>query len=327
MSGISDSFQRPISYLRVSVTDRCNLRCVYCMPSGGVPLVPRAEILSYEEIATVVRVAAGMGIAKVRISGGEPLAREGLVGLVGVISRIEGIDDVALTTNGVLLKAQAAGLAEAGLRRVNVSLDSLKKERFQEITDFDALNDVLAGIEEARTVGLAPIKVNMVVMRGVNDDEILDFALLSREGWNVRFIELMPLMNEGRKHTEFVPASEIRERISSLGELVPCDAPPGNGPASYFQLPGASGSVGFITPVSEHFCFKCNRLRLSADGKLLPCLLADEEIDIREVLRREASPEEEIRKLILKAVAAKPQGHRVAQGVVPRKRTMTQVGG
>jgi len=327
VSGISDSFQRPISYLRVSVTDRCNLRCVYCMPSGGVALVPRAEILSYEEIATVVQVAAGMGIAKVRISGGEPLAREGLVGLVGMISRIEGIDDVALTTNGVLLKEQAAALAEAGLRRVNVSLDSLKGERFRQITGYDVLADVLEGIEEARRVGLAPIKVNMVVMRGVNDDEVLDFALLSREGWNVRFIELMPLVHEGLKHTEFVPASEIRERISPLGELVPCDAPLGNGPASYFQLPGASGSVGFITPVSEHFCFKCNRLRLSADGRLLPCLLADEEIDMRDVLRREASPEEEIGRLILKAVAAKPQGHRVEQGVVPRKRTMTQVGG
>jgi cyclic pyranopterin phosphate synthase len=326
VSGISDSFQRPISYLRVSVTDRCNLRCVYCMPSGGVPLVPRADILSYEEIATVVRVAAGMGIAKVRISGGEPLVREGLVGLVGMISRIEGIDDVALTTNGVLLKEQAAGLAEAGLRRVNVSLDSLKRERVRDITGYDVLGDVLDGMEEARRVGLTPIKVNMVVMRGVNDDEIVDFALLSREGWHVRFIELMPLVNEGRKHTEFVSAGEIREKLSSLGELVPCAAPTGNGPASYFQLPGAGGTVGFITPVSEHFCFKCNRLRLSADGKLLPCLLADDEIDLREVLRREA-PSEEIGKLILKAVAAKPQGHRVEQGVVPRKRTMTQVGG
>jgi len=296
------------------------------MPSSGVPLVPRADILSYEEVATVVRVAAGMGIAKVRISGGEPLVREGLVELVGMISQIEGIDDVALTTNGVLLKEQAAGLAEAGLRRVNVSLDSLKRERVREITGYDVLGDVLDGMEEARRVGLIPIKVNMVVMRGVNDDEIVDFALLSRKGWHVRFIELMPLVNEGRKHTEFVSAGEIRDRLSSLGELVPCAAPTGNGPASYFQLPGAGGTVGFITPVSEHFCFKCNRLRLSADGKLLPCLLADDEIDLREVLRREA-PSEEIGKLILKAVAAKPQGHRVEQGVVPRKRTMTQVGG
>jgi len=267
-----------------------------------------------------------MGIAKVRISGGEPLVREGLVELVGMISRIDGIDDVALTTNGVLLKEQAAGLAESGLRRVNVSLDSLKRERVREITGYDVLGDVLDGMEEARRIGLTPIKVNMVVMRGVNDDEIVDFALLSREGWHVRFIELMPLVNEGRKHTEFVSAGEIRERLSSLGELVPCAAPTGNGPASYFQLPGAGGTVGFITPVSEHFCFKCNRLRLSADGKLLPCLLADDEIDLREVLRREAPPEE-IGKLILKAVAAKPQGHRVEQGVVPRKRTMTQVGG
>ncbi len=326
MSGISDSFQRPISYLRVSVTDRCNLRCVYCMPAGGVPLAPRSEILSYEEIATVVRVAAGMGVSKVRISGGEPLVREGLAGLVRMISQIAGVDDVALTTNGVLLKEQASELAKAGLRRVNVSLDTLKRERFKEITGYDRLSDVLEGIEEAQKADLRPIKVNMVVMRGVNDDELVDFALLSREGWNVRFIELMPLVNGGGEHREFVPASEIRARISSLGELLACAPPLGNGPASYYQLPGASGTVGFIAPVSEHFCFKCNRLRLSADGKLLPCLLADEEVDLRPVLRGDASAGE-IRNLILEAVASKPQGHRVMQGVVPRKRWMTQVGG
>jgi len=321
-----DACGREIDYLRISVTDRCNLRCVYCMPAGGVPLAPRSGILSYEEIATVVRVAAGMGISKIRLSGGEPLVREGLVDLVRMIAQTAGVDDVALTTNGVLLREQAAGLVRAGLRRVNVSLDSLKRERFKQITQYDALADVLQGIDEARRVGLSPIKVNMVVMRGVNDDELLDFAALSREGWNVRFIELMPLVNGGGERREFVPASEIRERISSLGELLPCAPPTGNGPADYYQLAGASGTVGFITPVSEHFCFKCNRLRLSADGKLLPCLLSDEEVDLRGTLRGEASAEE-IKRLILEAVASKPQGHRVAQGVVPTKRWMTQVGG
>lgn len=297
MSGISDSFQRPISYLRVSVTDRCNLRCVYCMPPGGVSLVPRSEILTYEEIATVVRVAAEMGISKVRISGGEPLVRAGLAGLVRMVSQIEGIDDVSLTTNGVLLKEQAFELAEAGLRRVNISLDSLRRQRFKEITGYDRLSEVLEGIDQARRADLSPVKINVVVMRGVNDDELLDFALLSREGWNVRFIELMPLVNEGRKQTEFVSAKEMWDSISFLGELLPCSPPLGNGPASYYQLPGAKGTIGFITPVSEHFCFKCNRLRLAADGKLLPCLLADEEVDLRPVLRKDASPEE-IRKLI-----------------------------
>jgi cyclic pyranopterin phosphate synthase len=326
VSGISDSFQRPISYLRVSVTDRCNLRCVYCMPPGGVSLVPRSEILTYEEIATVVRVAAEMGISKVRISGGEPLVRAGLAGLVRLVSQIEGIDDISLTTNGVLLKEQAFELAEAGLQRVNISLDSLRRQKFKEITGYDKLSEVLEGIDQARRADLSPVKINVVVMRGINDDELLDFALLSREGWNVRFIELMPLVNGGGKHREFVPASEIRDRISSLGELLPCAPPLGNGPASYYQLPGAKGTIGFITPVSEHFCFKCNRLRLSADGKLLPCLLADEEVDLRPVLRRDASSEE-IRNLILQAVASKPQGHRVTQGIVPQKRSMTQVGG
>ena len=326
MSGISDSFQRPISYLRVSVTDRCNLRCVYCMPPDGISFVPRSEILTYEEIATVVRVAAEMGISKVRISGGEPLARAGLVDLVRMVSQIEGIDDISLTTNGVLLKEQASELAEAGLRRVNISLDSLKRQKFEEITGYDKLSEVLEGIEQARRADLSPVKINVVVMRGINDDELLDFALLSREGWNVRFIELMPLVKKGDGHPEFVSAKEMWNNISSLGELLPCSPPLGNGPANYYQLPGAKGTIGFITPVSEHFCFKCNRLRLAADGKLLPCLLADEEVDLRPVLRKDASPEE-IRKLILQAVASKPQGHRVTQGIVPQRRSMTQVGG
>jgi cyclic pyranopterin phosphate synthase len=326
VSGISDSFQRPISYLRISVTDRCNLRCVYCVPPDGVSLVPRSEILSYEEIVMVVRVAAEAGISKVRISGGEPLIRAGLVNFIGMLSEIKGIDDISLTTNGVLLEEQAFELAEAGLRRVNVSLDSLKRQKFEAITRYDRLSDVLKGIEQAQRAGLNPVKINMVVMRGVNDDELLDFALLSRQGWNVRFIELMPLVKNGVESPEFVSAREMWDQISSLGELLPCSAPLGNGPASYYQLAGASGTIGFITPVSEHFCFKCNRLRLSADGKLLPCLLADDEVDLRPVLRGDASPEE-IRRLLLQAVASKPQGHRVKQGIVPQRRSMTQVGG
>ena len=326
MSGISDSFQRPISYLRISVTDRCNLRCIYCMPPEGVPLMPRTEILSYEEILMVVRVAAGMGISKVRISGGEPLVRADLVSLIRMLSQIKGIDDVSLTTNGVLLKYHAGELKEAGMQRVNVSLDTLRRERFKQITGYDKLSDVLDGIEEARNVKLDPVKINVMVMRGTNDDEILDFALLSREGWNVRFIELMPLLNNEGGHPEFVSAKEMWNTITaSLGELKSCSPPVGNGPASYYQLPGAVGTIGFITPVSSHFCFRCNRLRLTADGRLLPCLLADEEIDLRSPLRKGASSEE-IRRLILQAIVSKPEGHRVEQGIVPR-RSMTQVGG
>jgi len=296
------------------------------MPAGGVSLMPRSEILSYEEIALVVRAAADMGISKVRISGGEPMVREGLVNLTEMLSEIEGIDDLSLTTNGVLLASQARRLAEAGLKRVNVSLDSLRRDRFKQITGFDRLSDVLEGIEEAHKVGLDPVKVNVVVMRGVNDDEVADFAQKTREGWNVRFIELMPLVSQGVELPEFLPASEMWERLSSLGELQPCPAPQGNGPARYYQFEGARGTLGFITPVSEHFCFRCNRLRLTADGKLLPCLLAEDSVDVRSALRAGASADE-IRRLILEAVERKPKGHKVAEGVVPGGRSMTQVGG
>jgi len=326
MSGVSDSFQRPINYLRISVTDRCNLRCVYCMPADGIALMPHEDILTYEEVELVVRAAARIGISKVRISGGEPLVRADLVNLVRMISRIEAIDDISLTTNGAFLSEQAARLKEAGLHRVNVSLDSLKRERFAAITRFDRLNGVLAGIDEARRVGLEPVKVNVVVMRGVNDDELVDFALLSRQGWHIRFIELMPLLNGGAPMPEFMSADEMRSCLAPLGYLEPCSGPAGVGPAKYYSLPGAIGTIGFITPVSEHFCFRCNRLRLTADGRLLPCLLSDEEVDLRQSLRSGASIED-VQDLILQAVAAKPRGHRVAQRVVPSKRSMTQVGG
>jgi cyclic pyranopterin phosphate synthase len=326
MSGISDSFQRPISYLRISVTDRCNLRCKYCMPPEGIALIPHSDVLRYEEILSIVRVAVEMGINRVRLSGGEPLARAGLVDLVRMLSDVKEIEDLSLTTNGVLLKSQAAALKGAGLRRVNISLDSLKRAMFKEITGHNRLSEVLDGIEEAKKVGLEPIKINVVVMRGVNEDELLDFARMTMDGWNVRFIELMPILNRGMQQTEFVPAKEMWDTVSALGALQPCTPLTGNGPASYYQLPGAKGTLGFITPVSDHFCFKCNRLRLTADGKLLPCLLSGEEVDLRSALRAGASPED-IRRLILKAVASKPEGHRVSQGIVGQKRPMTQVGG
>ncbi|MCX6000149.1 MAG: GTP 3',8-cyclase MoaA [Chloroflexi bacterium] len=315
-----------MNYLRVSVTDRCNLRCMYCMPSQGIRLAPHSDLLSYEEIKVVVDVAAEMGISKVRISGGEPLVRLGLVSLVRMLAGIGGISDLSLTTNGVLLRGQAAGLREAGLKRVNVSLDSLKRWRFTKITGYDRLNEVLSGIERAQEVGLEPIKVNVVVMRGINDDELVDFAILSQQGWHVRFIELMPMLSNGVASPEFMSTREMCERLVSLGDLAPCSSPEGAGPAKYYRLPGALGTIGFISPVSDHFCFKCNRLRLTADGKLLPCLLSDEEVDVRQPLRAGAS-REDIGRLLLQAVASKPERHRVAENVVPQRRLMTQVGG
>ncbi len=327
MTGIADSFDRPINYLRISVTDRCNLRCIYCMPPEGIGWLPHGHILRYEEILVIVKAAAELGITKVRLTGGEPLVRADLGKLVGMIAQVKGIDDISLTTNGMLLARYARELKEAGLRRVNVSLDSLDPENFRRITRYGDLGEVLKGMEAAHAAGLEPIKINMVAMRWVNDHEILDFARKTRdEGWHVRFIEFMP-MGERRDEARerFISIAEIMERIESLGKLEPHRLA-GNGPAKYYRLPGAGGTIGFIGPVSEHFCFQCNRLRLTAEGNLRPCLLSDEEIDLREPIRRGASAEE-IKLLIERAIAAKPKGHGLAIGKTPHNRNMCQIGG
>lgn len=327
MTGLSDSFQRPIDYLRLSVTDRCNLRCIYCMPPQGVPLLPREALLSYEEIAVIVRAAAELGITKVRITGGEPLARVGLPRLVAMLADIGTIDDISMTTNGTLLGRYAAELKAAGLRRINVSLDTLKLDKFELITGGNHLSDVLAGIEVARAAGLNPVKLNMVVMSGINDDELADFAARTLDNeWHVRFIELMPVVGRDSTASRFISVSEMRKRIEFLGKLEPCLPRVGNGPAKYFRLPHARGTIGFITPVSEHFCFCCNRLRLTADGKLRPCLMSENEIDLRAPLRN-AVPLAELKKLIEKAAAQKPLRHHLAEGYLPHGRPFSQVGG
>jgi cyclic pyranopterin phosphate synthase len=337
MTGLADSFNRPINYLRISVTDRCNLRCVYCLPPEGVPLLPHDDILSYEEIATFVRAASALGISKVRLTGGEPLVRAELPRLVAMLSRIETIDDISLTTNGTLLAAHARDLKAAGLRRVNVSLDSLRPERFAAITRQGRLEQVLQGIEKARECGLEPVKVNVVVMDGINDDEVLDFARLSiTDGWHVRFIELMPFGGDnpplahstGRAPSplRFVPAERIMRLLEGMGRLQPSLPPAGNGPARYYRFRGSKGTIGFITPVSEHFCFNCNRLRLTADGKLRPCLLSDLEVDVRQHLRQGASVEA-LGQVITEAIKDKPRQHQLAQGRTAKGRKMSQVGG
>ncbi len=323
MKGLYDSFGRRINYLRISVTDRCNLRCIYCMPAEGVPWIPHSEILSYEEIRTIVQAAAGLGIDKIRLTGGEPLIRAEVPKLIGMLSQIKGINEVSLTTNGVLLKKYALELKLAGLSRVNISLDTLKADRFRYITRSGGLEQVLSGIEAASNVGLHPIKINMVVMRGINDDEVLDFANMTyKEGWHVRFIELMPFSGVA----EFVPSSELQQRISSLGALEPCLPPAGNGPAKYFRLSGAKGTIGFISPITELFCSNCNRLRLTSHGQLCGCLLSDDGIDLKGPLRNNASAQE-LKHLVLSVVASKPEHHRLTEGVVPMKRNMSQIGG
>ncbi len=324
-----DSYNRPIEYLRISVTDRCNLRCVYCMPEEGVAELAHAEVLSYEEIARLARVIVGLGVTKLRLTGGEPLARKGLEQLVAMLAAIPGVQDLSMTTNGTLLAARAEALSRAGLRRVNVSLDTLRPERFRAMTRRGRLEDVLDGIAAARQAGLTPIKINVVVIRGLNDDEVLDLARRTVEdGWNVRFIEVMPLAPDPMwAHDGLVPSAEIRARIeAAFGPLTPVDGD-GAGPARYYRLATSNGTLGFISPLSEHFCTRCNRLRLTANGQLMPCLMSEQAIDLRSVLRSSAG-DEELRRRVLDAIRAKPEGHHM--GAAPRTAgatPMSRIGG
>jgi GTP 3',8-cyclase len=312
---LQDSFRRTISYMRISVTDRCNLRCVYCMPPEGVPWMPHSDILTFEEVERVVRATATVGLRKIRITGGEPLVRNDLVKLISRLAAIPGIDDIAMTTNAILMSRFAESLAEAGLRRINVSLDTLRPDRFARITRGGSLDSVLRGIEAAERAGLTPIKINAVVLRGTNDDEVADLARLSLErAWHVRFIEAMPL--EGNLPVEedgFISADEIVDALKVIGDLAPYEGPAGNGPAQYFRFPGAAGSVGVISPMTHYFCESCNRVRLTADGRLRLCLFANEEIDLRAPLRRGAS-QEEIVGIFQRAILGKPERHHLSVG-------------
>jgi GTP 3',8-cyclase len=330
-----DSHQRPISYLRVSVTDRCNLRCLYCMPPEGVPQRAHDEILRLEEIETIVRAASELGIHRVRLTGGEPLARLGIVDLVRMLSAIPGLDDLSLTTNGTLLARYAEDLKQAGLHRVNISLDTLRPERFAQITRRGRLQDALDGIQAAYDAGLEPVKINTVLIRGLNDDEAVDLALKTQtDGWHVRFIEWMPVGGAGctgdggsEWDAHVVTTDETRNRIErALGALEPAKLDVGGGPARYHRLPGAKGTIGFISPLSEHFCGACNRLRLTADGQLRPCLLSEHEIDLRTPLRSGAEPGE-IRGILEQAIASKPSGHHLDECAQVQDRAMAQIGG
>jgi cyclic pyranopterin phosphate synthase len=287
------------------------------------------DILSYEDIETLVRVAAEMGINKVRLTGGEPLMRPHFTKLIGMIAGIKGIDDISMTSNGILLGRYAEELKTAGLNRVNISLDTLKPERFKQITGHDKLKDVLAGIEAADRVGLKPVKINMVPLKNINDDEVIDFARKTiEEGWNVRYIEFMPIGTPNGDISGMVTTSEIKEAIQSLGTLEPYTGLEGNGPARYYQFSGAKGTIGFITPITEHFCQTCNRLRVTSDGNLRPCLLANEEIDVKKALRSGADSEE-LKQLIQQAVDIKREQHNLDGRLAPdiNDRPMCQIGG
>jgi len=325
---MKDTYQREINYLRVSVTDRCNLRCIYCMPPEGVQLVPCEDILRLEEIETIIRAAVLVGVKKVRLTGGEPLLRKGLENLVQRIANIPGIDDIALTTNGLLLPSRAGILKKAGINRVNISLDTLQADRYREITRNGNLSEAWKGIHAALDAGLHPVKLNTVVIRGFNDDEVVAMARLTIEKpLHIRFIELMPIgLSNSWAKGRFVPAEEIMSNINArLGKLFPVKKMTGNGPAKYYRLEGAQGTVGFITSMSEHFCPSCNRLRLTSSGSLRPCLYDGREIDLKTSLRGGAGIDE-IARLIKVAVASKPDRHHMLEGWRDR-RVMSQIGG
>jgi cyclic pyranopterin phosphate synthase len=378
-----DSYNRTIDYLRISVTDRCNFRCIYCMPEEGAPVAPKADILSFEEIERLVRIAISLGMTKIRLTGGEPLVRKDIDRLVQKIGALPGLRDLSMTTNGFLLARHAAEFAANGLNRINISLDTLRPDRFARLARRGNLDDVLRGIDAATNAGLTPIKLNCVAMRGWNDDEVVDFARLTLEQpFDVRFIELMPInwsrgddsagemekffalsaarnnkggsqiqlyanselatfrdafhstdpqvqtgqLDAAQMRRAFISTDEIRQRIEgSLGPLHPAEIVT-NGPARSFRLDGACGTVGFISQITNDMCQNCNRLRLTADGMLRPCLMADGEVDLRTPLR-DGSGDEAIEELFRLTVFHKPREHRLEDGVAPIGRNMSQLGG
>lgn len=331
MEALIDAYNRKINYLRISITDRCNLRCRYCMPQEGVSQFGHAEVLRYEEIQRIAVIASRRGISKIRITGGEPLVRKNAVQLVGQLARIQGIQDLSMTTNGVLLEEFAGGLRRAGLQRVNISMDSLNPEKYRRITRGGDLSRVWAGISAARKAGLNPIKINIVAIADFNDDEILDFARLSiAEELQVRFIEFMPIGESSEWHPDrSIPAAEVKRRIEGLGSLSPIEdrKNSSDGPARLFKLPGARGTIGFISPVSDHFCTTCNRMRLTADGKLKTCLFSDEEVDLKSLIRS-GDTDEILEKIIREAISRKPLRHgTIIAGMKRCQRPMVKIGG
>jgi len=321
-----DGYGRKIEYLRISITDRCNFRCLYCMPLAGLQWLPKEKLLSYEEIASVVRQLAPLGLRRIRITGGEPTIRPSLERLIAMLREIPDIEDLALSTNGLRLAELAPSLKSAGLDRVNMSADSLRPERIREIARRNVDFDPIAAATAAEGAGLSPIKINVVVMRGINDDEIADFARLTLDHpWHVRFIELMPV-GEMRDTTweHVVPMDQVLSRIEKISRVHDC-APPdrGNGPARYYRLDGGQGTIGLITPLSHTYCASCNRVRLTADGRLRTCLFGEHEVNLREPLR-EGLP---LEAFFRTALAGKPKEHELLRMRVGGLRALSQVGG
>ncbi len=319
---MKDQYGREVNYLRVSITDLCNLRCQYCMPESGIEKKAHSNILSFEEIIEIVETAVELGIDKIRITGGEPLVRKGVVSLIHSLSQIKGIKDLAMTTNGILLKEYAKDLKDAGLNRVNVSLDTLNEERYNEITRGGNIEAVMEGLEAAMTVGLTPLKINTVVIKDFNDDEIMDFVQMTLNlPIDVRFIELMPIGQVGveGKH-QFMSNKEIRGKLQGL---IPVETE--DSVAKIFKFPGAEGRIGFIDPISSHFCSTCNKIRLTSDGKVKTCLHNNDEVDLKDILLKK---DHQLLKNTIEAVILdKPERHHLNEAQEPITRDMNKIGG
>ncbi|AFA48207.1 GTP 3',8-cyclase MoaA [Acetobacterium woodii] len=319
---MKDHYGRKINYMRISITDLCNLRCVYCMPEEGVKKHPHQKNMSFEEIIDLIKAGVSLGVDKIRLTGGEPLVRHGIVDLVKQIGDIAGIKDLTMTTNGILLTKYAKELKAAGLNRVNISLDTFDAEKFHQITRWGHIEDVLSGIEAAKAVGMKPIKINTVLIKGFNDNEIETFVNYTKdEDVFVRFIELMPLgESSGFAENQYLSNNEVLKRMPQLTPVLDANK---TGPAEYYQLPGAKGRVGLINPISKHFCSECNRIRITTDGKIKPCLHSDYEIDI--IAHRKKG--ESYQQILLQAINEKPEKHHINDHEKQVLRNMNEIGG
>jgi len=307
-----DPYNRHLNYLRISITDRCNLKCIYCVPRDLIPRLSHEEILTYEEILRLVRIGIRLGISKIRVTGGEPLVRKGVYGFLTDLSGLDGLADLSLTTNGISLKANLNKIKAAGIKRINISLDTLNRSKFEHITGLDLFAQVWQGIEMALSMGFHPIKLNIVALNGINDDELTDMARLSFDfPLHIRFIEYMPIGESQIGNGPLLLAPEIKKRISVLGNLIPVPNTMNDGPAQRYHFEGAAGEIGFIHALSHHFCDRCNRLRLTARGRLRPCLLSDHHEDVKAIMRT-GGTDEELAEVFFKAVRHKPSDHNLA---------------
>ncbi len=324
-----DQYDRHLNYLRISVTDRCNLRCLYCIPPDGIAKLGHGDILTYEEILRLARIAVNLGVDKIRLTGGEPLVRKGIYEFIPRLTALPGLKEVSLTTNGIYLRDNLEKLRSAGIKRINVSLDTLHREKYEKITGYDGFQQVWEGIRLARKLKFQPIKINVVVIKGINDDEILDFARMTLDKpYHIRFIEYMPVGEHNSWSNEkFISTDEIKEKILEIGGLHPVLSNPFDGPAERFRLEGGKGEIGFIGALSNHFCESCNRLRLTSEGHLRGCLFSDSEIDVKGPLR-EGKADDYLIRLITRAIESKPKS---PKGMSPEMRKcvrhMSSIGG